>query len=84
MTVYRTILFALGVTAAVFFSPWVTALCIVALSVRYRAIEAVALGGLVDFLWLPHDTILTMLPLCTIVALLLVWGFEPLRLEFLR
>ncbi len=84
MTPYRTILLAVGVFAAVFLSPWVTAICIVALAVRYRAIEAVGLGALLDFLWLPHDTILTMLPLCTIVALIVVWGFEPLRLEFLR
>lgn len=84
MTPYRTTLFALGVCAAVFFYPWVTALCIVALAIRYRAIEAVGLGALLDFLWLPHDTLLTMVPLCTIVSLIVVWGFEPLRLEFLR
>ncbi len=84
MIVIRTALAAIGALAAVFFSPWITALCIVALSVRYRAIEAIALGALLDFLWLPHDTLLTMFPLCTLVTLIVVWGFEPLRLEFLQ
>jgi hypothetical protein len=84
MMTIRTVLFLFGALAALFLSPWVTAICIVALSIRYRAIEAVALGALIDFLWLPHDTLFTMLPLCTIVALVVVWGFEPLRLEFLQ
>lgn len=84
MTAYRLVVFAVGAMAAVYLSPWVTALCIVALSIRYRAIEAVALGALLDLLWLPHDTFFTMFPLCTIVSLIVVWGFEPLRLEFLR
>jgi hypothetical protein len=83
MTLIRTLITALGAIAAVFFSPWVTALCIVLLSVRYRAIEAIVLGALLDFLWLPHDSLLTMFPLCTMVSIILVWGFEPLRLEFL-
>ncbi len=84
MIAYRFIFGVLGAFSAVFFSPWVTAVCIVLLAVRYRAIEAIALGALIDFLWLPHDSMLTMLPLCTLMSLVLVWGFEPLRLEFLR
>ncbi len=84
MSFYRTTLTLIGAGAAVFLSPWVTAVCIVALAIRYRATEALLLGALLDLLWLPHDTVLTMLPLCTIISLILVWGFEPLRLEFLR
>ena len=83
MILIRATLTALGAVAAIFFSPWITAVCIVALCFRYRAIEAVALGALLDFLWLPHDTFMTMFPLCTLVSLVIVWGFEPLRLEFL-
>ena len=83
MIALRTILTVIGAVGAVFFSPWVTAVCIVVLCFRFRAIEAVFLGALIDFLWLPHDTLLTMFPLCTIVSLVIVWGFEPLRLEFL-
>lgn len=83
MSVFRTIVTLVGVFAAIAVSPWVTAVCIVLLAVRYRALEAIALGALLDFLWLPHDTALTMLPLCTLTALVIVWGFEPLRMEFL-
>lgn len=83
MIVIRTLLTMIGVVTAVFFSPWVTALCIVLLSIKYRAIEAVALGALLDLLWLPHDSLITMFPLCTLVSIVIVWGFEPLRLEFL-
>ena len=84
MIAIRSILTTLGVVGAIFLSPWVTAVCIVALSVRYRAVEAIALGALLDFLWLPHDTLLTMFPLCTLVTLVIVWGFEPLRMEYLN
>lgn len=84
MIAVRSILTIVGALGAVFFSPWVTAVCIVALAIRYRSVEAIALGALLDFLWLPHDTLLTMFPLCTIVALAIVWGFEPLRMEYLN
>ncbi len=84
MIAFRTTVSIVGAIGAIFLYPWVTAVCIALLAVRFRAIEAVGLGVLLDMLWLPHDTLLTMLPLCTIVALIVVWGFEPLRLEFLR
>lgn len=84
MILFRTAVTLIGVIATVFWSPWITALCIVVLGIRYRAMEALALGAFMDVLWLPHDTILTMFPLCTIVSLIIVWGFEPLRMEFLR
>ena len=74
----------IGTVAAVFIAPWITAICIVALSVRYRAVEAIFLGALLDMLWLPHDSALFSFPVCTIISIILVWGFEPLRLEFLR
>lgn len=84
MIALRSILTGVGAIAAIFFTPWITAVCIVVLSVRYRAIEAVALGALLDFLWLPHTSHLTYFPLCTLVTLIIVWGFEPLRMEFLQ
>lgn len=84
MNTYRLIFFVLGSVSAIFFTPWVTALCIVVLALRYRAAEAIVLGAILDFMWLPHDTLLYSFPLCTIIATFIVWGFEPLRLEFLR
>lgn len=83
MTAFRTIVTLVGACAAIYLSPWIAAACIVLLAVRYRALEAIALGALLDFLWLPHDTTLTMFPLCTLASLVIVWGFEPLRMEFL-
>ncbi len=83
MILFRSLVTVIGLIGAVFLSPWVTAVCIVVLSIRYRAIEAVVLGAMLDLLWLPHDTLWTMFPLCTIVTLVIVWGFEPLRMEFL-
>lgn len=84
MRAIRITLTIIGAIAAVVLTPWITAACIVVLSIRYRAVEAIALGALLDFLWLPHNTVLTMFPLCTLMSIIVVWGFEPLRVEFLR
>jgi hypothetical protein len=56
----------------------------VALSVRYRAIEVLFMGMLIDLLWLPYDSALFSLPLFTVFAIVLVWILEPLRLEFMN
>ncbi len=79
----RAIITSVGFVAAVFFSPWIAAVCIVLLAVRYRALEAILIGATLDLLWLPFDTFLLSFPVCTLMAALLVWGFEPLRREFL-
>ena len=78
----RIALGIIGVLGAVFAPPWLPLVAMVALSIRYRAWEAVAIGMLVDLLWIP-DISLGSLPLFTIAGLVLVWGFEPLRQEFL-
>jgi hypothetical protein len=78
----RIILFIIGAGSAFIVSPWVTAVCAVILSLRWRAWEAVLLGFLVDVLWLP-STFLYGLPLATLLALLIVWILEPLRNELL-
>ena len=65
-------------------------LFIVLLALRFRATEALFIGLFTDMLWLapggveglgsfPH-----VLPLYTIAAIIIVWGLEPLRLEFMR
>ena len=64
------------------FAPaWATVLCIVALSIMCRSWEALALGLFMDLLWLPSGY---PLPIFTSIALVIVWGFEPLRLQLLR
>jgi hypothetical protein len=53
------------------------------LAFRFRAWEVMVLGMFIDFLWLPGGTFIAPLPLFTIAGLILVWGLEPLRSEFL-
>lgn len=84
MSSIRPILAVLGFFSAIFISPWLTIACMVALSIRYRALEVLVLGLMVDFLWLPYDTVIYSLPLTTIFSIILVWGLEPLRLEFMN
>ncbi len=76
----------IGFIGVVFLPPWVPILCIILLAVRYRSWEAILIGALVDLTWLPSGTIMfssIQLPLFTIAAILIVWGFEPLRAQFL-
>jgi hypothetical protein len=73
----------LGFIAAIFLPPWIPVLCIILLSVRFRAWEAILIGAFIDLSWLPSGTLIHSLPLFTIAALLIVWGFEPLRAQFL-
>lgn len=73
----------IGIIAVLCAPPWVPLVCIVALSVRYRAWEAILIGAFMDFAWLPSGTAIHSLPLFTMAAIVIVWGFEPLRAQFL-
>lgn len=76
-------LLAIGaILGAIFFPPWVTIICMGLSAFRYPAWEVLFIGLLTDFLWLPPG-FLHPLPIFTISALVLVWGLEPLRKEFL-
>jgi hypothetical protein len=80
---YARIAIALfGFIAAFTLPPWVPIACIILLALRYRAWEAILIGALIDLVWLPAGTA-HALPLFTILALIIVWGFEPLRAQFL-
>ena len=83
MTALRIALAAIGFWGAIFFPPWVPALCILLLAVRFRAWEAILLGLFVDLLWLSPQSGFHGLPLFTLGAIIVVWAFEPLRSEFL-
>ena len=78
----RLILCALAIFSAVFISPYVTLALIVALSFFFRAWEVPVIGLLVDFMWMPASGY--FIPLCTVVAIVLVWIFEPVRNQFLN
>lgn len=83
MNNFRVVLALIGFIAVVTLPPWVAIVCVILLAVRFRAWEAIFIGALMDFVWLPTGTLLHSLPLFTIAALLIVWGFEPLRAQFL-
>ena len=78
----RILIAGLGFLGVIIFPPWVALVSIVVLSARYRAWEAILIGLFADFAWLPTLSIHS-LPLFTMVAILIVWGFEPLRAQFL-
>ncbi len=79
----RIALFAGGVLSAVFAPPWVVFAFIIVLALRFRAAEAIVLGLLMDLTWLPAAAPFTVLPLCTLGAVAIVWLLEPVRIEFL-
>ena len=71
-----------GILSAIFAPPWVTIICMGLLAFRYPAWEVLLIGLFTDFLWMPQG-FLHPLPIFTIAGLILVWGLEPLRKEFL-
>lgn len=83
MSNFRLAIAVVGFLGALIAPAWVPMLCIVLLAVRFRAAEAIAIGFFMDMLWLP-SAFPDALPLYTIASIIIVWGLEPLRLEFLR
>jgi hypothetical protein len=83
MTAVRVIVAVVGFLSALFAPWWVPAICIVLLSLRFRAWEAIALGVFMDLLWFSTETSFHGLPLFTIGSIIIVWALEPLRIEFL-
>ncbi|RJR13659.1 hypothetical protein C4585_01630 [Candidatus Parcubacteria bacterium] len=64
-------------------SPWIVAIIMILLAVRFRAWEILVVGVMMDFIWLPADLSVGHLPFFTIGALLLLWGLESFRKEIL-
>jgi len=79
------ILLGLGAVCSAFVAPpIVTFLLMLVLSLRYAAWEVLFIGFLVDCLWFPQSAgFLGFMPVFTLAAIILVWGIEPLRKEFL-
>ncbi len=77
------IFLAIGGLASVLFAPWwVPLLCMLILSLRYPAWEVLAIGLLMDFMWLPGGVGFSI-PLFTILVICIVWMFGPLRNQLL-
>lgn len=79
---FRLILVAIAYIGAVALPYWVPLICLVLLSMRFRAWEAVGVGIVMDFLWVPAYGAFPM-PLFTVITIVILWMFEPLRSEFL-
>ncbi len=73
---------AIGFVSALFAPPWVPLIAMVLIALRFRAWEVPLMGVFMDLLWLP-GSFFYPIPLFSIAAIVLVWGLEPLRNEFL-
>ena len=73
----------IGLAGVVFLPPYVPLVCMFLLSVRFRAYEVLVIGFMMDLLWLPTASY-GELPLYTFLGIAVVWGLEPLRMQFLR
>jgi hypothetical protein len=79
----RPTLVGLALFGVFFLPPLFVFACALILCVRYRAWEVLFIGLLMDYLWLPSGSTFSMIPLATLIAIALVWLFEPLRTQFL-
>ncbi len=82
----RVVLGGIGCLGVFLFSPWVPLAAIVISSFFFRAWEAIAIGLLMDLMYLPPLSIhspIHNLPLFTVSAIAIVWLLEPLRREML-
>lgn len=80
----RPILAVVGFLGAVVAPPWVPLIAMLLLALRFAAWEIVAIGFFVDLIWFPLSAGgLASLPIFTLIGIVLVWGLEPLRSEFL-
>ena len=79
----RSTLALVGFLGAIALPPVIPLVCITLLAIRYRAWEAIFIGLLIDLAWLPTSASIHTLPLFTLVGIAIVWGFEPLRAQFL-
>ncbi len=78
----RVGLAVVGVLGAIFAPWWVPVVCMLALSIRYRAWEVLFIGLISDLLWLAPAAD-HQFPILTLLGVVLVWIFEPLRVRFL-
>lgn len=83
-TALRVVLVATAFLSALALPPWVPFLCALFLALRFPAWEVIALGVFIDLAWLPVHISTAGFPLATTIALILVWGLEPVRRELLE
>jgi len=74
----RIALAVIGFASIIFLPFWIALVCMIALSVRYRAWEVIVLGLCMDLIWHPHG-----LPYFMIASIIIVWALEPVRVRLL-
>ena len=83
----RVILASIGFLSILTGPWWAPLACMIILSIRWVAWEALAIGLLMDFTWAGSGTFSLSSwhswPLFTIAAIVLLWVFEPLRRRFM-
>lgn len=79
---FRAVLLLMGLIGALFGPWWLPVIAIVILSLRFRSWEALVIGLVADFVWLPAGLVAHP-PLYTLGAIVLVWALEPLRRRLL-
>jgi hypothetical protein len=79
----RATLAALSFISAMFAPVWVLFILAGVTSVRYRAWEILLIGIFMDFVYLPIGGFFGFPFVATAVALILVWGLEPLRSQLI-
>lgn len=80
----RPLITGIAFASALFAPPWMPMICAGALALRWRAWEVLPLGMLIDMLYLPAGQFFLGIPFpATLAALVLLWGFEPLRRQLM-
>jgi hypothetical protein len=75
-------LLAIAALVSVFVAPpSLTLVLMLLLAFRYAAWEVLFIGFLIDCMW--FTSAFGFIPLFTLAGIILVWGFEPIRKEFL-
>jgi hypothetical protein len=79
----RILLFIVACISVLYAPWWLTLLFVFGSSLRYQAWEMLFIGLCMDFLTLPPELGLHSIPVFTLASLAFVWGFDPIRAEFM-
>lgn len=75
----RAFLGGLSLASILFATPWIVFLTSLALAVRFQAWEVLFFGMLIDVLYAPPGGIYGIPIPATIIAFIVIIGFEPFR-----
>ncbi len=79
----RAFIGGLSFASVLFAPPWLPLIGAGMLTVRFRAWEVIALGALIDLLYVPPGGFFGVPIPATLTAFILLVGFEPIRRKLL-